>query len=150
MATVSPHPRVGVAALIRNAKGEFIMGKRKGSHGVGTWQFPGGHLEMGESLLACAERETLEETGLKVTGVKVVTITNDVFDNEKHYITIFVDCVMQDIYAKPEVLEPDKCESWHWVSWEEVRRMCDEKSDRSPFLPIRNLVRDHHKLDLSG
>lgn len=59
---------------------------------------------MGESFFACAERETLEETGLRVKGVKVVAVTNDVFDAEsKHYITIFVQCVMEDSEAKPQV-----------------------------------------------
>ncbi|KAF9774947.1 hypothetical protein IL306_006988, partial [Fusarium sp. DS 682] len=66
MSTEAPHPRVGVAALIYNHDGKFLTGKRIGSHGAGTIQFPGGHLEYGESFLACAERETLEETGLKI------------------------------------------------------------------------------------
>lgn len=31
----APHPRVGVAAIVRNDKGEVIVGKRMGSHGSG-------------------------------------------------------------------------------------------------------------------
>ncbi|KAI1414981.1 NUDIX hydrolase domain-like protein [Hypoxylon sp. FL1857] len=153
MASTAPpyHPRVGVAALIRNAEGKFVFGRRKGSHGAGTWQFPGGHLEMGESLLACAERETLEETGLKVKGQKVVAVTNDVFDPEtKHYITIFVACRRENENDQPELLEPEKCESWHWIGWDEIRQWCEHHDDdvtpewaqNKCFLPIRNLVKD--------
>ncbi|KAI1771967.1 NUDIX hydrolase domain-like protein [Hypoxylon cercidicola] len=160
MAAASPsyHPRVGVAAIIRDGDGKFVFGKRKGSHGAGTWQFPGGHLEMGESLLDCAERETLEETGLKVKGVKVVAITNDVFDPEtKHYITVFVQCRRENADDQPQVMEPDKCEGWHWVTPEDIKRWCEHHDDNvTPelaqnkcFLPIRDLVKDY-PLDVWG
>ncbi|KAI0015486.1 nudix domain-containing protein [Xylariomycetidae sp. FL0641] len=155
MASASLHPRVGVAALVCNEKGEVIMGKRAGSHGAGTWAFPGGHLEMGESFFECAERETLEETGLKVKATKVVAVTNDVMSDTKHYITIFVRCERDDAKAQPEVLEPEKCEGWHWISWSDVRQWCEKHEDmtgewaeRKCFLPIRNLVKDHPQLDV--
>lgn len=71
---------------------------------IGTWQLPGGHLDYGESILVCAERETLEETGLKIKGIKVVAVTNDIFEKEgKHYITLFVLCEMEDKTAQPQV-----------------------------------------------
>jgi predicted NUDIX family NTP pyrophosphohydrolase len=34
----------------------------------GAWSIPKGEIELGENLLAAARRETLEETGLAVTG----------------------------------------------------------------------------------
>jgi 8-oxo-dGTP diphosphatase len=34
-------------------------------------------------------REVEEETGLQVSGVKFVGITNDVFDAERHYVTLW-------------------------------------------------------------
>ena len=33
---------------------------------AGAWCFPGGSLELGETLVQCAVRETLEETGLRL------------------------------------------------------------------------------------
>lgn len=54
--------------------------------------------------MECAERETLEETGLSVKGLKVLTVTNDVFeDDDKHYITIFVVCKLLDEEQEPQV-----------------------------------------------
>jgi ADP-ribose pyrophosphatase YjhB (NUDIX family) len=100
----TPHPRVGVAAIIRNASGQLIVGKRLSSHGKGTWQFPGGHLEYGEEFFTCAERETLEETGLRVKAVRLAAVTNSVFvEDHKHYITLFVLCEMLDAEATPQV-----------------------------------------------
>ncbi|GFP56818.1 nudix hydrolase 1 [Trichoderma asperellum] len=141
-----PHVRVGVSAVIRDKDGKFLVGKRKGSHGAGTLQTPGGHLEHGEDLGACAVRETEEETGLVVTAGNVITITNDVFNGEgKHYITIFVDCAMTDPNATPETKEPLKCEGWEWKSWDELKRIneaaASDPSGDKLFLPLVNLVK---------
>ncbi|KAF4982600.1 hypothetical protein FZEAL_1832 [Fusarium zealandicum] len=155
MSSQAPHPRVGVAAIIYGRDGKVVAGKRTGSHGAGTWQLPGGHLEHGESILTCAEREVLEETGLKVRGVKVVAVTNDVFHKEgKHYITLFTSCEMEDENAQPEVLEPEKCEGWHWKTWEELKQLLPqaeakgetESQGDSLFLPLVNLFEQNANL----
>lgn len=99
-----PHPRVGVAAIVKNRDGQFVVGRRLGAHGAGKWQFPGGHLEFGEDILACAQRETLEETGLAVTPLGFLSVTNDVFTaDNKHYITFCVLCLRDDDTKEPEV-----------------------------------------------
>lgn len=55
------------------------------------WSTPGGHLDFGESPADCAARETLEETGIGVTNLRFVAITNDVLeDSDKHYVTIWM------------------------------------------------------------
>ncbi|KAG8159775.1 hypothetical protein KVR01_010412 [Diaporthe batatas] len=145
MATSSAsNPRVGVAAVIQGPDGKVVFGRRKSSHGAGQWAFPGGHLEYGEDFKQCAERETLEETGLRVKGRKVAHVTNDVFsDLGKHYITIFVICEMLDKGAQPELLEPEKCESWVWKTFDEIR---EARSDEL-FLPIQNLLKELPSFD---
>ena len=81
--------QVGVGVFVKR-KGKILVGKRKGSHGAGTWALPGGHLEPGESFEACCKREVLEETGLIINNISPVVFTNDVFRDESlHYITLF-------------------------------------------------------------
>jgi len=64
-------------------------------------------LEHGESFFECAEREALEETGLRVRGTKLFAVTNDIFGPEgKHYITLFIRCEMEDPTASPQVRTP--------------------------------------------
>lgn len=60
-------------------------------------------MEVGESYFTCAERETLEEAGIEVKGEKLIGITNDIFDEKKHYITIFVSCRRVDETQEPQV-----------------------------------------------
>ena len=126
-------PLIGIGVIILR-KGKVLLGLRKGSHGAGTWSFPGGHLEFGESIEECAQREALEETGLRITGIRFGPFTNDLFPKEgtnegRHYVTLFAiaDCPS----GKPEVREPDKTGRWEWFSW--------GKLPQPLFLPVRHL-----------
>lgn len=106
-------PRVGVGvAIVQDNK--MLLGKRKGAHGAGSWAFPGGHLEFGESVEECAKRELLEETGLKPLSLKVGPWVNDVIDGDKHYITLFV--FVNEFEGMLQLLEPHKCEGWEWFA----------------------------------
>ena len=110
---MSERPKVGVAVAVFGYGGCLLMGKRKGSNGAGTWSFPGGHLEFGETLEECVRREVAEETGITLLkDIRFVTIANNVIDEDKHYITIFFEALTPE---SPKVMEPDKCEEWRWV-----------------------------------
>lgn len=112
------YPRVGVGVFVWK-NGKFIMGQRLGSHGANTWSVPGGHLEFGESWVAAAQREVLEETGLHITNVRFLAATNDIFlaDN-KHYVTIWVESDWQD--GEPTITEPDKLITLEWHNFQDL------------------------------
>ena len=96
--------------------GRILLGKRKGSHGAGTWSAPGGHLEYGESIENCAAREVLEETGIRIRDLRYGPFTNNVFESEqKHYVTVFVLAKRESGIV--ETKEPEKCEGWEWFDW---------------------------------
>jgi 8-oxo-dGTP diphosphatase len=61
--------RVGIGVFVFK-EGKFLMQKRQGSHGEGTWSCPGGHLEFGESFKDTARREVKEETNLEIDNVR--------------------------------------------------------------------------------
>jgi mutator protein MutT len=58
-----PLIRVAIALVFRDDR-LLVTRRRLDTHLGGFWEFPGGKLEPGESLEACAEREVLEETGV--------------------------------------------------------------------------------------
>jgi 8-oxo-dGTP diphosphatase len=125
-------PLVGVGVIIKRDN-TVLIGKRINSHGDGTWSFPGGHLEFGESPEQCAVREVEEETGLHISDVSKLTFTNDIFPKEnKHYITLFVTAVCKN--GDPQLLEPQKCAEWKWVEWNNLPRPL--------FTPIENLIKE--------
>jgi mutator protein MutT len=55
-----------VAAIIRRATRILITRRLNDVHLPGYWEFPGGKVEVGESLQAALQREILEELGLKI------------------------------------------------------------------------------------
>jgi 8-oxo-dGTP diphosphatase len=130
MLTPSPAPKVGVGVLVVR-DGHVLLGRRRGSHGAGTWSAPGGRLEFGESIEHCARRELLEETGLEIGPVELGPYTNDVFLEEReHFVTLLV--VARSAIGTPTNLEPDKCEGWSWFKWSEL--------PTPMFTPLKNLV----------
>ena len=121
-------PKVGVGVIV--VKGtQVLLGKRRGSHGAGTWAFPGGHLEFGESIEECAARELWEETGLRALSIQKSSWTNDLIDATKHYVTLFM--IVDRFEGTIEVKEPEKCETWEWHPWERLPEPL--------FLPVQSL-----------
>ncbi len=103
--------------IVKNNK--VLLWKRKNIHEGWTWAFPWGHLEFMESFEQCAIREALEETNLKLKNISFLTITNDIYKEEKkHYVTIFVRWEVDSWELKN--MEPHKCEKWEWFSWDNL------------------------------
>ncbi|HAA02178.1 MAG TPA: DNA mismatch repair protein MutT [Syntrophobacteraceae bacterium] len=124
-------PAVGVGVVVIN-EGRILLGRRKSSHGSGSWSCPGGHLEFSETIEDCAKREVYEETSILIGNIRYGPFTNDVFVSEgKHYVTLFV---FADYAAgMVQVREPEKDECWSWHSWDNLPQPL--------FLPLQNLVR---------
>lgn len=77
------YPRASVTAdavLFAEKEGQIyvLLIKRGNEPYKGYWAFPGGFLNMDETVARCAERELEEETGIVLTGMQLVGIYSDV------------------------------------------------------------------------
>lgn len=130
-------PRVGIGIIIKKGDKILVGIRKKTPLGKGTFGFPGGHLEFGESFEDAVKREAFEETGVEVKNIKFASATNDIFQKEsKHYITLYMIC--EYAFGKVKNKEKSKCEGWKWVKWDFLI-----SSKRNLFLPMQNLLKQN-------
>lgn len=110
---MNEQPRVGVGVMILR-DGKVLLGKRKGSHGAGEYAWPGGHLEYMESIESCVRREVKEETGMEIHNIRFLRLMNLKAYAPKHYIDIAMVADWKE--GEPQIMEPEKIESWEWCS----------------------------------
>lgn len=94
-------PVVGIAAAARTRDGRWLLVRRADT---GTWAFPGGTLEWGETLRASLPRELEEEAGVesvrmgKVLGV----FSRPDRDVRFHAVTVLVACEVDEPVGGPK------------------------------------------------
>lgn len=116
-------PREAVAAVVENDAGDILL-IRIHRHAVDRehWEIPAGGIDDGESILAAAEREVLEETGYRSTGHRHVStyyssvgISNQVFN--------IVFCRATVLAGTPD---EDEVAGTRWASRAEVRKLIQD------------------------
>jgi 8-oxo-dGTP diphosphatase len=115
MTDLKHYPRIGLGVIIKNEKGQILVGKRKGSHAA-KYSIPGGKLDLGETFEQAAIREIKEETNLTIRNPRVIAVTNNLEtfrEDGVHFISIilFADSFTGEL----TIMEPNKCEAWLWV-----------------------------------
>jgi mutator protein MutT len=114
---------ISVLAAVINHEGRYLVCQRPLSkrHG-GLWEFPGGKVEPGESLLDAANRELTEE--LNVAAVSVGEPIYSVHDEGSPFVINFVP---SEIAGVPTCLEHVDL---RWASLAEMKHLDLAPSDR--------------------
>lgn len=138
-------PRVGIGIVVLRhlepSPPEVLLIQRGKPPSMGQWSIPGGSLELGETIIECAIRETLEETGIilrnktpgqlysldgaldsPVAYAGVDVISRDKEDEiDYHYAIIEVAAVPEDPHQEPKA--GDDAADVKWFPVEHVRAM---------------------------
>lgn len=109
---VYPEPTVG--ALIVNEEGKMLLVK---SHKwFDKFTLPGGHVEVGETIVEAVRREVKEEVGLDVEVGHMLLIQEAIFAPEfykrRHFIFIDFTCRSKGEQVK---LDQDELQDYVWV-----------------------------------
>jgi 8-oxo-dGTP diphosphatase len=108
--------RVGVGAVITRHR-QVLLLRRRGVHGAGTWSTPGGHLDVGESLVDCAIREAHEEVGLRQTSGRFLGLTEDIFPaGRRHYLTAWI--WLGEAAGEPQLKALHEADAMQWFNWD--------------------------------
>lgn len=109
-------PRLGSIAIVLR-DGCALLARRRNPPDAGLWGFPGGHVEWGETALAAAAREVLEETSVTVKPLNYVTNIDLIQPPDLHYLLTVVRC---DFVTGTPVAGDDASEA-AWVPIEDIR-----------------------------
>ena len=114
---------IEVVAAVMQRDGAYLVCQRPPHkrHG-GLWEFPGGKLEPGETMMEAAHRELSEELGLTVTGVGAVRL--QVQDPGSEFSINFVDV---EAHGMPVPVEHTSVE---WLSVKKLLELPLAPSDR--------------------
>jgi 8-oxo-dGTP diphosphatase len=96
---------VAVAAFVTNAQGQVLMLK---SPRRGDWEFPGGQVEEGETLMQALEREVFEETGIKVIPKSLI----GVYSNTKKPSILMLDFACEYVSGEPKTSAESLLVEW--------------------------------------
>lgn len=109
-------PRASVTAdavLFAEKDGQvFVLLIRRGNEPYkGHWAFPGGFLEMDETVARCAERELEEETCIVLTGMQLVGIYSDVYRDPRGRV---ITAAYTAMTTMPEAVASDDAAAARW------------------------------------
>lgn len=70
----------GVAVAVFNEQGKILLQQRRGD----IWAVPGGFVELGESTEEAGRREVLEETGIEIGSLQLISV----FSGKKFFVKL--------------------------------------------------------------
>ena len=116
------YPRASVTAdavLFAEKDGQMyvLLIQRGNDPYKGYWAFPGGFLNMDETVARCAERELEEETGIVQTGMQLVGIYSDVERDPRGRVITAAYAAMTTM---PEATAADDAAAAKWWSLNEL------------------------------
>ena len=114
------HPLPGVLALVER-HGRLLMVRRAKEPDRGKWGFPGGLVELGETVMAAAMRELAEETGLVAEAQGIVDVFEVISPDGEgriryHYVLNVVRCHC----AQGDPVAADDAEAAGWFTLSEI------------------------------
>lgn len=127
-----PTKNIGVA-VIWNDQGQILIDRRpaKGLLG-GLWEFPGGKIELGETVPQCIKREIQEELGIEIeVGEHLITI-NHAYSHFRVVLSV------HHCHHLSGVPQPIECDEIRWVTLDEVDQFPFPKANSQIIAALRS------------
>lgn len=126
-----PHKIIGVGVIWNDQQQILIDRRRPGGMMGGLWEFPGGKLELGETVEECIKREIWEELAIEIeVGKHLITIEHD-------YTQLRVTLTVHHCRHLNGVPQPIECDEIRWVTLDEMDRFTFPKANEQIIAILR-------------
>lgn len=117
--------QVGVKALIKNGKNEYLFLRRSAKLSTDSnevsWDIPGGRINPDEALLDALSREIEEETGYKITSIPLLLYSQDIFVDAKNLHVVRLTYVINE--EVPSINLSDEHIEYKWVKGTDINNV---------------------------
>lgn len=114
------YPVPAVGAVVFHQK-RVLLVKRGKAPAAGLWAIPGGRMQLGEGYAQAAEREILEETGIRIRAGDVVWVMDLIQrDAEGRLLHHYLIVDVLGHYLGGELCAGDDAKEAAWISEEEL------------------------------
>ncbi len=106
---------VGVGAMVFNAQDKVFLSKRgpQAKNERRCWEFPGGSVEFGETLIDAIKREFVEEYAMDIEIVELLAVSDHILIAEQqHWVS--PTFIAHHVGGTPQIIEPEKCTDIGW------------------------------------
>ena len=113
-------PIVGVLAVVLRGERALVV-RRSNPPMAGRWGFPGGVLELGETVAQGAVRELLEETGVVAEPAGTLTVLDSIQREDAGRVRFHYTLVaIRGLWQSGEGIAADDAEEVAWLSRAEI------------------------------
>ena len=119
------------ACVFLHKDGKLLIGKRALTKSFlpGKWELPGGHVEFGETVKECLERELIEEFNIEIIlGEPYAEFTYLMNEDRDHVIEVLYFAQMKNPDQVIPLNRVDH-EEHAWITEEEVDKYYDKDDD---------------------
>lgn len=112
---------VGVGAILIDDAGRVFLAQRgpEAKNERGTWEFPGGSVEFGETLAEALRREMREEFAVEIDVGPLVDVADHLLPEEgQHWVSPTFACRILE--GEPRIMEPGKCSAIGWFALDDL------------------------------
>ena len=112
-------PLVSVDLIVRNEKGEALLGHRRNRPAQGFWFVPGGRIRKNERVADALERIARHELGVRLAGPRLVGVFDHVYEDNflgtsgvnTHYVVLGFEA---ELAAGIPFTPDDQHSAWQW------------------------------------
>lgn len=117
----------------------FLLIKNKRSN---HWGFPKGHIEKGETQVATAKREVLEETGLHINILDGFSTTSEykIAGRVEKRVTIFLASTSDT----NTVIQQEEIEDYIWLDFDKALATLKFENDKSILTSAKEFLAEHN------